>query len=150
MSYALALWGLTALVSRLLFRTYLAGALVTTLALAWLTWPIWSSPRIAGRERLVGWLVAPHPLFALDGVFRGLGPPWSERYYMYNMLTVLNQDVAYELPRGVTAAVLFHGAAGAAGLLLARSRAVRLEVDVPDRARSAGGKDEVGEDLLPQ
>ena len=117
-SYVLALWGLVALLRRLRLGEAGASALVTTLALMWISAPVWSSPWIAGRERLVGWFTPPHPLLALDSVFRALGPPWSERYYMYNLLSVLNQDVAYELPRGVWTAVLVHGAIGAAGLLI--------------------------------
>ena len=76
------------------------------LALAWLSWPVWLSPWIAGRDRLVAWLVAAHPLFALDGALRHLGPPWTEHHWMYTRLTVLNQDVFYSLPGGVGRAVV--------------------------------------------
>ena len=148
-SYSLALSGAAALLSRLRLRTPLASAVVTLLALSWLAWPVWLSPWIAGHERIVGALVVPHPLLALDGVFRSLGPAWSERYFMYNFLSVLNQDVAYELPRSVMPAVLLHGTIGAIALLLTR-RAVRLEVDVPDGSRRGGGEERVGEDLLPE
>jgi hypothetical protein len=149
--YALALWGLTALIRRLRLSVPLSAAAVTTLALCWLSWPVWLSPWIAGRERLVGLLTGAHPLLALDSVFRELGAPWSERYYMYNVLSVLNQDVAYELPGSVLPAVLLHGLVGGAALLLAgrRRRAVGLEVDVPDGGGGGTGEQHVGKDLAP-
>jgi hypothetical protein len=140
-SYCFALWGVAMLFRRAasagpassVFSTTIAQAATIALALAWLAWPVWLSPRLAGRERLVGLLAAPHPLLALDAVFRASGPPWSERYFMYNFLTVLNQDVAYELPRGIFPAVFLHGVIGAVGLLLGRGpRAVGPEVRVAD------------------
>jgi hypothetical protein len=96
-------------------------------------------------------LTPAHPLLALDTVFRALGPPWSERFYMYNHLSVLNQDVVYDLPRGILPAVLLHTAIGAIGLLIGswRHRTVGLEVDVPDGAGSGAGKKRVREELLP-
>jgi hypothetical protein len=140
-SYALALCGLALFFSRLGFRVSVAAAIVIALSLAWLAWPIWLSPWMAGRERLVGILSTPHPLLALDSVFRATGPPWSERYYMYNLLTVLNQDVAYELPRSIFPALLFHGAIGATALLLGRRRrVVRVEVDVPEAPEESHGQ----------
>ena len=152
-AYVCALWGLATLLRRLRLRTLAASALLTTVFLAWLAWPVWLSPWIAGHDRLVGWLTPTHPLLALDFLFRALGPPWSERYYMYNHLSVLNQDVAYELPRSVLPTILLHGGIGMAGLLLGAliltRRAVRLEVDVPDGGGGGAGEQRVGEDLLP-
>jgi hypothetical protein len=148
--YAIALWGTTALLRRLRFSAFIAQATTIVVFLAWLAWPVWLSPWIAGRARLVGWLTAAHPLLSLDGVFRALGPAWSERYFMYNFLSVLNQDVAYELPRSVLPAALLHGAIGAAGLVLARRRGpAGPAVDEPDGARGGGGENDVGKDLLP-
>ena len=69
---------------------------------------------------------------------------------MYNFLTVLNQDVAYELPRSVAPAVLLHGEIGAIALLLSRGRdAVGPEVAVPDGGRGGAGEQRVSEEVLP-
>jgi hypothetical protein len=140
-SFGFALWGAAALFWRLVWAmstasivsATIAQAATIVIALAWLAWPIWLSPWLAGRERLVGLLAAPHPQLALDALFGASGPPWGERYFMYNVLTVLNQDVAYELPRGIFPAVFLHGVIGAVGLLLGRGpRAVGPEVRVAD------------------
>ena len=156
--YGFALWGVAALFRRLIsmtragvmFSATIAQAMTIAVALAWLAWPVWMSPWLAGHERLVGLLAAPHPLLALDAVLRASGPPWSERYFMYNFLTVLNQDVAYELSRSIVPAVLLHAVIGTVALLLGRGRNVaRLGVDVPDRRRSDARERQVSEDLLP-
>jgi hypothetical protein len=156
--YGFALWGLAASLRRLIstasagltFSATVAQATTIAVALAWLAWPVWLSPWLAGHERLVGLLAAPHPLLALDAVLRASGPPWSERYFMYNFLTVLNQDVAYELPRSIVPSVLLHAVIGAIALLLGRGRnAARLEVDLPDRSPGGARERHVSEDLLP-
>ena len=148
-AFTFALTGLALLLCRRLrFSVFPASALVVALSLAWLSFPVWLSPHLAGRPRLVGALTVAHPLLTLDGVFRALGAPWTERHFMYNYLSVLNQDVPYELPRTILPAVLLHGLIGCAALLLAR-RPVRLEVDLPGRGGSGAGEQRVGEDLLP-
>jgi hypothetical protein len=114
---ALAAWGVARALVRARVAPVLASATTVVLALAWLAWPIWLSPWIAGRETLVAWLVAAHPLMALDGALRHLGPPWTEHHFMYTRLSVLNQDVAYSLPSGVGRAVVVHAALGLACLL---------------------------------
>ena len=116
-TWGAALWGLADRLRRARVATVFASALVVTLALLWLAWPVWLSPWLAGRETLVAWLVAPHPLFAMDGALRHLGPAWTERHLMYTWLTVLNQDVFYSLPGGVARATLFHAAVAIACLL---------------------------------
>jgi hypothetical protein len=116
-AFALASWGVARLLVRVRVVPALASALTVVLALAWLAWPVWLSPWLAGREALVSWLVPAHPLLALDGALRHLGPPWTEHHLMYTKLSVLNQDVAYSLPRGVGAAVVVHAAIGLACLL---------------------------------
>lgn len=132
-AFAVALWGVAALLTRLRVAPLFASALTVALALAWLAWPVWLSPWLAGRETLVAWLVAAHPLFGLDGTLRHLGPPWTERHLMYTRLTVLNQDVFYSLPAGVGRAVVFHALLGIACLLPCRR--MRLK-----RAEDTAGK----------
>ena len=107
-AFAGALWGVAVALNRARLMPVFASALTVVLALAWLAWPVWLSPWVRGRETLVGWLVAAHPLLALDGALRHLGPPWTEHHWMYTRLSVLNQDVAYSLPAGVGAAVVVH------------------------------------------
>ena len=133
LAYVLALWGVTSALARLPAPDVVASALVVLLFVAWLTWPVWLSPWAAGRERMVGWLAAAHPLLALDGSLRHLGPPWTERQLMYNHLSVLNQDVAYELPRSIWPAVVLHTSIGAATLWLSGSliRPARRAGDPP-------------------
>lgn len=109
-AWGAALWGVANLLLRAGLAAAFASALTVAAALAWLAWPVWLSPWLAGRDALVGWLVAAHPLFALDGALRHLGPAWTERHLMYTRLTVLNQDVFYSLPAGVARATLVHAA----------------------------------------
>ena len=117
-AFGAAAWGVADAASRSAgMAPVLASALTVALALAWLAWPVWLSPWLAGREELVASLVKRHPLFAVDAALRHLGPAWTERHYMYTRLTVLNQDVFYSLPGGVTSAVALH-AGFAAGCLL--------------------------------
>ena len=100
------------------------------------------SPWVRGRPTLVACLVAAHPLLALDGTLRHLGPPWTEHHLMYTRLSVLNQDVAYSLPPGVGLAVLVHALVALACLLPYRrlvARAdVRREGEAPAEPRSRG------------
>ena len=120
--YGLTLWGATKVLVRLRLPLAIASAAVVFLALLWLAWPIWLSPWLAGRGTLVDWLVWPHPLFALDGALRHLGPPWTEHHFMYTRLTVLNQDVFYTLPGSVWPSALFHSVLGGGLLFLANLR----------------------------
>ena len=121
--YGLALWGMTAALVRLRLPPVLASAVVVMLAVLWLAWPVWLSPWLAGREALVDRLTWPHPLLALDGgTLRHLGPPWTERHYMYTRLTVLNQDVFYTLPPGVWPSAVLHGLVGVVLLFLTHRR----------------------------
>ena len=94
----------------------LAGFLVLLLGMAWLTWPVWLSPWLSGRGRLVAWLVPAHPLLAVNGVVRHISAPWDEHPLAYN-LTVLNRDVSYPLPEGVFATVALHVMVGTLALL---------------------------------
>ena len=121
--FAAALAGLTALLRRAHLNPTAAAAIVVLLALLWLTWPIWLSPALAGREELVGWLTPAHPILAADSALTGLGPAWTERRLMYTKLSILNQDVAYGLPETIAWSVLLHtltGATAFAGAALRR------------------------------
>ena len=92
-----------------------AAAITTFFFALWLTWPIWLSPHLAGRDRLTNALAIAHPLFAIDHALADLGAPWTERPLMYNELSILNQDVSYSLPTTILWAVLFHLMIAAAG-----------------------------------
>ena len=110
---ALALAGLTAVLILARFPAPVAAAIVTLLALAWLGWPVWLSPWLAGRDELVSWLSAAHPLLALDAAIgREGGLPWAEHRVMYSRLTVLGQHVFPRPPAGVGPAAAWHLAVG--------------------------------------
>lgn len=141
-AFGAALWGVAFRLTRLRVAPVFASAITVVLALAWLAWPVWLSPWIAGKDRLVAWLVAAHPLFGLDGTLRHLGPPWTERHLMYTKLTVLNQDVFYALPRGVGRAVLFHAAVAIACLVsisAVRRTTTRSPADTPPSSPPPAG-----------
>jgi hypothetical protein len=133
-AWGAAVWGVAELLRRAGAPSVGASAITVVLALAWLAWPVWLSPWIAGRDGLVAWLVWPHPLFGLDGALRHLGPPWTERHLMYTRLTVLNQDVSYALPRGVLVATLLHAGVALACLLPYR----RVRAFLPQRPQRGG------------
>ena len=137
-AWGLALWGCADVLARVIPPT-VASALTVVLALLWLAWPVWLSPWLAGREALVGWLAAAHPLLALDGALRHLGPAWTERHLMYTRLTVLNQDVFYTLPRGVARAAVVHALVGIACLLPYRRLIARRSVGPGPAEPPAGG-----------
>jgi hypothetical protein len=123
-AYVFALAGVSAALQRTRLPFPLPSTLTTFLFALWLTWPIWLSPHLAGRDVLVGRLVAAHPLMAIDGAIStgdtALGPPWTERPLMYNELSILNQDVPYALPGTVAWAVMLHLGIGAAAMALSR------------------------------
>ena len=84
------------------------------LFLAWLSWPVWLSPWIAGRETLVSWLSAAHPLLSVNAQLKHMGL-WDEQRYAYKM-TALVRDVSYAPPTGVTWAVVVHSLVGSVSL----------------------------------
>jgi hypothetical protein len=86
-----------------------ASAIATILALAWLTWPVWLSPRLTGPSAAttVKYLTWMHPLFAVNGVLTNLGA-WSHLPIAYRYLTTLGQDVPYALPTSIWPAALVH------------------------------------------
>ena len=91
-----------------------SGAVVTVLAVAWLTWPIWLSPALHGRagEQMVNLLVPANPVFAVNGVLRERLGYWAEQSLAYRF-TSLSDDVSYGVPESVLACVLLHGGIGA-------------------------------------
>lgn len=124
----LALAGLAAALTLARVTPTVAAAGVTLLALAWLGWPVWLSPWLAGNDGLVSWLSPAHPLLALDAaVVRSGGVPWAEHRLMYARLTVLGQHVFPRPPAGVGPAAAWHGAVGVVllGIVAAADRVRR-------------------------
>jgi hypothetical protein len=126
-AFAFALAGLAVLLRFARVTPAVASFVALLVGLAWLTWPVWMSPWIAGRDELVAVLVRPHPLLAVNGVLVGEAGMWHQRPLAYHM-TTLDQDVPYVLPTTVWPAVLLHAVLaavclGAVGLVpLARRR----------------------------
>jgi hypothetical protein len=98
-SYTIAIGGSVGLLQKLGINAIVASAIVVAVALAWLAWPIWLSPYLAGRQTLVNWLVFAHPLLTLNGILIDQGI-WTERPHMYAW-TALNQDVSYSIPTNI-------------------------------------------------
>jgi hypothetical protein len=106
LAFAASLAGLTSLLRRLHFNDTFAPAVVILLAIAWLSWPIWLSPALEGRQALVDWLVPAHPLLAINAQVLHLGI-WTERPMMYRW-TILNQDVSYQMPTNPLWCIIVH------------------------------------------
>ena len=103
---------------RLRIHSIAAAAIVVTIALAWLTWPVWASGFIAGKT--IGWPVALHPLFAINAACRDLGM-WTEQRVAYR-LTNLGQDATYQLPTGALPCIAFQTALAVLFYLVARAQ----------------------------
>ena len=118
-AYLLALAGFASLLTTFHITELLASAIVTLLALLWLTWPVWLSRALTPShgDALVAWLSPAHPLLAINGVVRARFDAWDRYQMAYQQLTTLNQDVIYRLPAGIAPAVLLHAAVGAASIL---------------------------------
>ena len=116
---ALALGGVTSALARAGVAPSLAAGVVVTIAMLWLTWPVWLSHALT--QSRVDRLVPAHPLMAINGVVAHLGA-WDRAPIAYQKLTVLNQDIPYHLPRSILPATLLHGAIAAIGFALARPR----------------------------
>lgn len=129
-AYVTALEGIVLALRRVRFSDVASSAVTVTLALAWLTWPVWLSPWVT--DTTVGWLVRAHPPLALNGLMIHLGV-WGEGRLAYQ-LTTLGQDVPYHLPSRPYFAIALHLLLGGALLLLAhRRRRAGAPIDVPDR-----------------
>jgi hypothetical protein len=90
LSFALALWGIAAMLARWI-DAVVASAITVALGLLWLTCPIWLTHTSATRY------ISLHPLFALNAILKNLGI-WTEHGLAYRVLTNLGQDVPYALP----------------------------------------------------
>lgn len=115
-AYVCALGGFASLLETIRFPLTLAYAIPTVVGLLWLTWTVWLSHALT--QGLVTWLVPAHPLMAINSVLKHLGT-WDRAPLAYRALTVLNQDVPYQLPRHVGWAVSLHLLIGAPGIALA-------------------------------
>lgn len=122
-AFIFALTGISATLSAAGMPCAPAGAISTMLGLLWLSWPVWLSPWLT--QGLSDWLVPANPVFAINAVLEHLGT-WDRAQIAYQRLTVLNQDVAYGLPRSIAPAVILHAAIWAAGLLAAARMAKRI------------------------
>ena len=162
LAYAIALGGACSFLLAIRCDAVIAAAMGALVGLLWLTWPVWLSHALLKPwgDALVAWLVPAHPLFAINAVLIQF-ETWDRHTLAYTRLTVLNQDVFYSLPQGVLWATLLHGAIGGIGLgamyvISKRSRgirvvlrAMRLQVDVPDRSRGERREHAVREYLAP-
>jgi len=109
-SYGAALLGLAALLARVRVPAAGAAAITVVLGLAWLSWPVWMAPWLQGpsREQTVAWLVAGHPLFAINGSLSRVFPvPWAQ-YALAYRLTNIGDDIIYEMPRSILCSVGVH------------------------------------------
>jgi hypothetical protein len=111
-AFVVALGGLVVALRGLRLNPVAAAALTTTLALAWLTWPIWLAPHLNGTpgQRIVSWVVPAHPLFAMNAVVAVNAGIWDEQTLMYFLSNF--PDLLYPLPHGVWAAAALHAAGG--------------------------------------
>ena len=116
-AWCFALIGASVFVLRIFKNPIVSSAIVVTIAMAWLSWPIWLGPHLPGKS--VAFLTAAHPLLSINGVLSNLGI-WSERPLAYRYLINLGQDVPYNLPRNIFAMVVVHLLIGAVGISLGR------------------------------
>jgi hypothetical protein len=119
-AYATALAGLSAGLRLARLSATLSAALTVTLALLWMTWPIWLSPTWNGEESTAGVarLVVCHPAFAINSLLVRPHGLWTEQSIAYR-LTDLSQNVPYTLPKSIWFCVAMHLLVGAAFLGLA-------------------------------
>jgi len=104
LTLSLALAGAVRLLVQIHINRAIAGTLVTVLAFAWLSWPIWLSHRLSGDVSL---LVTSHPIFTINGVLPPGSPDWVHLPLMYR-LTTLGQDVPFTMPTSVWPCALTH------------------------------------------
>jgi hypothetical protein len=119
-AFCMAFSALVLALSRFKFPPLIAAAAGSGAAIAWLTWPIWLSPAIAGGASTanVNLLVRLNPLLAANGLLT-FTSPWTEQSVAYR-LTLLGQDMPLRLPTQPAASITAHLVA--AGVLLAACR----------------------------
>jgi hypothetical protein len=100
-------------------RAIVAAAIVTVIALMWITSPIWFASHLShsNSDFYISWFAPPHPLLAINGILANLGI-WSERPIAYAYLLNLGQDVPYTLPRSVWPCAGFHLLIGTLGAII--------------------------------
>jgi hypothetical protein len=119
-SYSWAIAAIAVILHRLRIGAVPAAAVAVVMGLIWLSWPMWLCPWLTSgnREAVVGYLVAPHPLMAINGAMRETyGVYWPHHTIAYRLANTLN-DVSYGLPKSVAASVVFHVQVGGVLLLL--------------------------------
>lgn len=111
-AFLLALTGLTLALQRIRFSAVAAAAMTTTLAVAWLAWPIWLAAALHGSaaQHFVNVAVPVHPLFAANAAVSNLGL-WTEQSLIYR-LSSMNQDVTVNLPEAIWGCVILHAVIG--------------------------------------
>ena len=127
-AFTFALWGCARALRALRIDAIPSSALTITLAMLWLTWPIWLSRALGAN--MIGWLVPAHPPLAINGVLAHLGV-WSEHAIAYRHLMNLGQDVPYQLPSSILAGVFAHVIAGGILFAIASLRAESASVPSP-------------------
>jgi hypothetical protein len=115
-AFSVARVGLASLLETIRMNQQLAAGLVTVIALAWLTWPVWLSPAMEAPaiRRMIPSLIKLNPGLVANGVLT-YTPPWTEQTIAYQ-LTVLNQDVPIQLPSSALPCIMFHALIGCLGI----------------------------------
>ncbi len=136
-AFAATLSAFTSLLSAIRLPRWLIPALITPLALAWLTWPIWTSPFWTGAENQPSLepLLFVNPAINLNGMVYKQYGGWMEQSVAYH-LTNLNQDVPFSFPRTLWPMVLWHLGFAAllfflSALITARSPSPELKIARP-------------------
>jgi hypothetical protein len=122
-AYVAALGGLAVAFERAGIGSTFAAGLTAVLGFAWLSWPIWLCPWLDGphAQTIVNALAIAHPLLALNRVVFDLYREW-DRYPLMYQITILNQDVLYEIPATIGYSCAAHVALGTLGFFAAAFR----------------------------
>jgi hypothetical protein len=104
-SLVIALTGIASFLAWIRIVPVIAATITSIIAITWMTWPIWLSHGLT--QTRVNALVWPHPLLAINGVLEHLGA-WDHAPIAYRYLTILNQDIPFELPTSILPATIIH------------------------------------------